>query len=102
MLCTPTNRTTGDWIRYYDIKEETVKGTRYLTLDQQDTKAKCTEECQTIARSCDEMFEQDIDLDDVSALLWKNKLTHDQFIVSCAQFHMAQFLSDNYLGQGLQ
>lgn len=81
-LCNPTNE-TGSWIRYQDIAEDKLAGgNRHLRLIEPGGKSKCKEECTTIAKSCEVMFEDDIDRDDISAMLWRNKIKSvDEFQV---------------------
>lgn len=44
--------------------------------------SKCKEECVTIAKSCENLFENEIeDRDDLSAILWKNKMSADELQV---------------------
>lgn len=65
------NEEPGEWIRKLDIKEKTEKGKVYLKLTQPGGISKCEQECATIARSCSDLLDEDIDKDSLSALLWK-------------------------------
>lgn len=49
-----------------------------LALEKQDSKGKCEHECLTMQHSCVELLESEIDQDDLSALLWKGKLSKEQ------------------------
>ena len=105
-ICKPDNATAGKWIRRQDIVSESgwtcrwqsqllihvdhhrvclsVPGSHLLRLIEPGGVSKCKEECVTIAKSCDLLFEEEIEeLDDLSALLCKNKdLTVEQLQVS--------------------
>lgn len=70
----PKNQ-TGEWIRKLDIKEVFDKGKRYLSLVEQGNLSKCKVECLTIAESSRRLLQDEIDADDLSALLYKNKVT---------------------------
>ena len=72
-ICDPEG-TEGSWIRYYDIVEEKENGRRYLELETPGGMGKCKKECHTIARSCWDLFEEEIDRDDLSPVLWRNNV----------------------------
>jgi hypothetical protein len=72
-ICDPEG-TEGSWIRYYDIVEEKENGRRYLELETPGGMGKCKKECHTIARSCYDLFEEEIDRDDLSPVLWRNTI----------------------------
>mmetsp|Transcript_14798 Transcript_14798/g.22289 ORF Transcript_14798/g.22289 Transcript_14798/m.22289 type:complete len:267 (+) Transcript_14798:73-873(+) len=65
----------GEWIRRLDIVEKLKEKGTFLELDEPGGVSKCGVECQTITKSCDDLFENDIDADELSAMLWKNKLS---------------------------
>lgn len=74
----------GEWIRKIDIiqkNSKTQKG-QHLELQKPGGISKCGEECKTIAKSCGMLFDDSIDPDDLSALLWKNKHTTKDIQVS--------------------
>lgn len=73
----PKNQ-TGEWIRKLDIKEVFDKGKRYLSLVEQGDLSKCKVECLTIAESSRRLLQDEIDADDLSALLYKNKVTVEE------------------------
>jgi len=73
----PKNQ-TGEWIRKLDIKEVFDKGKRYLSLVEQGNLSKCKVECLTIAESSRRLLQDEIDADDLSALLYKNKVTMEE------------------------
>lgn len=73
----PKNQ-TGEWIRKLDIKEVFDKGKRYLSLVEQGNLSKCKVECLTIAESSRRLLQDEIDADDLSALLYKNKVTVEE------------------------
>ncbi|GFR41907.1 hypothetical protein Agub_g2698, partial [Astrephomene gubernaculifera] len=66
-MCDP-DQDAGDWITRYDIVEQDT------TLQLKDTGrlGKCQSECRTIARACEQISE-DVDLTDLSAMLYKGK-----------------------------
>lgn len=65
------NEESGEWIRRLDIVEKKESGKVYLKLTHPGGISKCEQECATVARSCSDLFDEDIDKDDLSALLWK-------------------------------
>ena len=73
-ICNPEDE-IGYWIRHLDIVYD--KSAKILALKDKDGISKCKEECVTIARSCETLLEDDIDRDDLSAFLYKNKLSVD-------------------------
>lgn len=73
-ICDPLSP-TGEWIRKIDVIESTLKDKQFLALIEPGGKAKCGNECATLAKSCRNLFQEEIDADDLSALLWKNKVT---------------------------
>jgi len=77
-VCKPTNLTTGLWTRQLDIVENTVDGKVYLDLTEPGGRRRCNNECLTIAKSCDSLLEAEIDSDDFSAFLYRNKVTGDE------------------------
>jgi hypothetical protein len=69
------NKPEGEWIRKLDIThKKTEKGT-FLELIQPGGISKCNEECKVITQACDELLDESIDLDDLTVLIWKNKLS---------------------------
>lgn len=75
-ICKPT-KDNGAWIRKLDISETTNNKKKYLSIVEPGGVAKCQSECLTIAKSCEDLFENDLDMDDLSALLWKKSMTID-------------------------
>eukprot|EP01032_Pedospumella_encystans_P021382 gene21382-24256_t len=76
-ICNPAS-TTGEWIRKIDIIESTLKDKRVLSLIEPGGLANCGNECATIAKSCQNLLHEEIDADELSALLWKNKSSLDE------------------------
>eukprot|EP01039_Chlorochromonas_danica_P005508 gene5508-6065_t len=70
--CQPTNQ-TGQWIRELDIITTTQGVQSYLHLDQPGGVSKCNRECKTITKSCQDLLDHDLEVDDLSAYLWKRK-----------------------------
>lgn len=83
-ICDPLSL-TGEWIRKVDVVESTIKDKRFLSLIEPGGMAKCGDECATIARSCQTLFQEKIDADDLSALLWKNKVSESELKVSYSE-----------------
>lgn len=84
-ICDPMS-ITGEWIRKIDIIESTLKDKRVLSLIEPGGVAKCGNECATIAKSCQNLFQEEIDADDLSALLWKNKESSNELKVRRSTF----------------
>jgi len=76
-ISNPTN-ITGEWLRSVDMVETPEKGKVFLTLEQPGGKSKCKNECTTLAESVHSLFQEEIDADDLSAILWKNKATVEE------------------------
>eukprot|EP01031_Cornospumella_fuschlensis_P024734 gene24733-29886_t len=65
---------TGEWLRHMDISTLTKEdGKVYLTLTRQEDIGKCESECKTIEKSCQDMLEGEVEVDDLSAYLWRKK-----------------------------
>lgn len=71
LLSTVTER--GEWMRRIDIIEATVKDKRYLSLVEPGGTSTCKNECASIAKSCQSLMNEEIDVDNLSTMLWKNK-----------------------------
>eukprot|EP00752_Nemacystus_decipiens_P004119 g3768.t1 len=67
--CDPDTK-DGRWITQYDIVEEGG----YLELKKPGTLSHCKEECETIAKSCSLLVEEELDVEELVVALWKNKL----------------------------
>lgn len=98
-LCDPTKE-SGEWLKRLDIVETKNGKKRFLSLDEpggqtlltyNDTReeinnlfigiAKCGNECTTIAKSCYNLLEEEVDRDDLISLIWKNKFTKTELVV---------------------
>ncbi|GIL97412.1 hypothetical protein Vretimale_3063 [Volvox reticuliferus] len=66
-MCNP-DLNEGDWIAMYDI----VKEGDILNLKDTGMVGRCKSKCRTIARTC-ELIAEDLDLTDLSAMLFKGK-----------------------------
>ncbi|GLI59428.1 hypothetical protein VaNZ11_001311, partial [Volvox africanus] len=66
-MCNP-DQNEGDWITTYDIVEQGAD----LHLKDTGMVGKCKSKCRTIARTC-ELIAEDLDLTDLSAMLYKGK-----------------------------
>ena len=71
----------GAWIRHMDI----TKSGSAVVMKGMDGVSKCEEECLTIKRSCNDLLEEDIDRDEVSALLYKGKMKDEDFVKRVCQ-----------------
>jgi hypothetical protein len=71
-ICAPDSA-GGLWIRTLDITEHKEGGRRYLSLEKPGGMSTCGRECGTIEKSCLDLFDEDIDRDELAVLLWKNK-----------------------------
>ena len=79
-ICVP-DQEPGAWIRELDIVSHEKGGETYVKLNAPGGVSKCETECMTISASCSNLFDEEIDRDDLSAALWKNKYTAGQFKV---------------------
>ena len=71
--CDPKHA-NGTWIKRMDIVQSATASGKYLELSEPGGIGKCKEECATIAASCENLFKNDFDSDDFSALLYKKKI----------------------------
>ncbi|CAM9495667.1 unnamed protein product [Pylaiella littoralis] len=67
--CDPETK-EGRWITQVDIVEEGG----YLELKKPGGFFHCKEECETIAKSCSLLVEEEVDVEELVVALWKNKL----------------------------
>jgi hypothetical protein len=65
---------SGEWIRRIDIVESLDMGKKFLVFEDQADMGKCVNECTTIAQSLQDLFQEEVDADDLSAILWKDKI----------------------------
>ena len=72
-VCTP-DESGGLWMRAYDIVERKQNGRRYLSLEAPGGMSTCGRECGTIEKSCIDLFDEDIDRDELAVLLWKDEI----------------------------
>lgn len=73
-----TDQKGGEWIRTQDIISKRSEKGEFLELATPGGMSKCGEECNTIAASCSQLLDEEIDADDLSALIYKNKLTRKE------------------------
>jgi hypothetical protein len=71
-ICKPKHE-NGTWIKRNDIKQAATASGKYLELVEPGGIGKCKDECETIAKSCENLFKDEIDSDDLSALLYKKQ-----------------------------
>lgn len=70
------NKVEGEWIRRLDIiHKKSEENNNKLDITKPGGISKCQDECKTITKSCEILFDDFIDPDDLSALLYKNKLS---------------------------
>lgn len=69
-ICDPKDK-TGKWTRMIDITEN---DDRSLSLIRMDSPSKCEHECKTISYSCNSLLDDEIDKDDLAAMLYMQKL----------------------------
>lgn len=69
------NKVEGEWIRKLDIIHKKIEKGQILELIKPGGLSKCGEECKTITKTCELLLDESIDPDDLSVLLWKNKLS---------------------------
>lgn len=72
---------SGEWIRHLDITTLEKNDKSYAKIGVPGGIAKCESECLTVARSCDNLFDTEIDQDDLSAILYKNKHSLERLTV---------------------
>ena len=83
-ICTPEN-VHGEWLRHLDIieidGERPVKAPageyKKLVLEWHDAESKCGAECQTLALSCSTLLQDEVDVDELQALLYSFNLSRD-------------------------
>ena len=92
-VCNPNNA-TGEWIRRIDIIESTKQGLSYLKLVEPGGIGKCGAECVTIAKSCQNLLDEELDVDELAqAFLKKTKFTANDFQVRDCAVILCLFLS---------
>lgn len=78
-ICKPDSE-YGSWIRKIDIVPSKEKGNTYLKLEEPGGVSKCKNECETIAKSCKNLIDEEIDVDNLSGLLFKDAISVDAAI----------------------
>ena len=71
----------GSWIRHMDI----TKSGSNVIMKGMDGVSKCEQECMTIKRSCTDLLDEDVDRDEVSAFLYKGKMSGENFVKRACQ-----------------
>ena len=73
-ICKAEDEASGSWIKMLDIVEtkKSEAGKTTLSLVAPGGSQKCGKECATIAASCESLLQDEIDLDSLSAALWKD------------------------------
>ena len=65
----------GIWMRTLDIVDYREDGKRYLKLDTPGGLSTCGRECGTIEKSCVNLFDEEIDRDELTVYIWQNNYT---------------------------
>jgi hypothetical protein len=82
-VCNPDSD-HGEWLRHYDITEVPVAEgdeRKALTLEWHEEVGKCGIECRTIALSCQNLLNDDIDdRDELQEILYRNKLSSKELV----------------------
>jgi len=79
-ICNPTSG-SGEWIKRIDITKIDKGNKNFrLALVEPGGISKCGSECLTIAKSCENLLDDDIDRDELLSLLWKNKSTKTDLV----------------------
>jgi hypothetical protein len=82
-VCDPDS-VHGEWLRHWDIVEvsaddipSAVAGKEYrkLTTQWHENPGRCGVECRTLARSCELLLEEEVDLDELQAYLYRYPAT---------------------------
>lgn len=68
--CDPEKK-TGYWIRKLDIIEGKEGKNVYLSLTEPGGMTKCKNECATIAKSCDQLLEDELEFDELLFFIWQ-------------------------------
>lgn len=74
-LCDP-QESVGQWIRRLDITEVKEDKKSVLWLTEPGGVSKCAKECATIAKSCELMFTDEVELDEVLFYIWEHLKQH--------------------------
>lgn len=69
---------SGEWIRELDIVSKTTDKGEFLELSAPGGISKCKEECNVIVESCTSLLEDEVDADDLSGIIYKNKLSRKE------------------------
>jgi hypothetical protein len=82
-ICDPDS-VHGEWLRHWDIVEVSAddipsadadKEYRKLTTQWHENPGRCGVECRTLARSCELLLEEEVDLDELQAYLYRYPAT---------------------------
>lgn len=76
-VCNPEDK-SGQWIRKIDIVTKKTEKGIFLELTNPGGISKCKEECVSISDSCSTLLDDEIDADDLSGILYKNKLSRKE------------------------
>ena len=71
-ICNPEEE-AGEWIKRQDIVEKKVGKEKFLVLDTPGGVQKCNQECKSIKKSCEDLFDEDLDVEAFSVFLYKHK-----------------------------
>ena len=74
----------GIWMRTLDIVEYKEDGQKYLKLNAPGGMSTCGRECGTIEKSCINLFDEEIDRDELTVYIWQNAYkSAEELQVSC-------------------
>ena len=68
----------GEWIRSIDITSKTTPKGEFLELTTPGGVSKCKDECNSIVESCTTLLQDEVDADDLSGVIYKNKLSRKE------------------------
>ena len=71
-LCNPEEE-GGEWIKRQDIVEKKVGKDTVLVLETPGGIQKCNQECKSIKKSCDDLMDEDLDVEAFSVFLYKHQ-----------------------------
>lgn len=71
-ICNP-EEDEGEWIKRLDIVEKREGKGRVLVLEAPGGIQKCNQECKSIKKSCEDLFDEEMDLESLSVFLYKHK-----------------------------
>lgn len=71
-ICNPEEE-AGEWIKKQDIVEKKVGKETLLVLETPGGVQKCNQECKSIRKSCEDLLDEDLDVEAFSVFLYKHQ-----------------------------